>query len=110
MRRGLNWPRCATSSRQTRIASVLAFALFVGGGALRDIEKEATATLGVKEGVCVEEEEATDVPGGNQIYLDVNLLGVKAASLPATAAAAEAGRLRRQAAALLQNKIWDPWG
>ena len=58
----------------------------------------------------MEEEEATDVPGGNQIYLDVNLLGVKAASLPATAAAAEAGRLRRQAAALLQNKIWDPGG
>ena len=92
------------------LASVLAFALFVGGCALRDIEKEATATLGVKEGVCVEEEEATDALRGNRACPDVNPLGVDAALLPATAAAAEAGRLRRRAAAALQNKVWDPGG
>ena len=34
----------------------------------------------------------------------------KAALLPATAAAAEAGRLRRRAAAALQNKVFDPGG
>ena len=34
----------------------------------------------------------------------------KAALLPATAAAAEAGRLRRRAAAALQNKVFDLGG
>ena len=59
----------------------------------------------------MEEEEVTDEPCGNQVnYLDVNPLGDNATSLPATAAAAEAGRLRRRAAASLQNKIWDPGG
>ena len=77
----------------------------------RDTEKKTTATLDVEERVCVEEEEVTDEPCGNQVYcLDANPLGANATPLSATAAAAEAGRLRRRAAALLQNKIWDPGG
>ena len=92
-------------------AGVITLALLAGVCVSRDAEKETTATLGVEEGVCVEEEEVTDEPGGNQVqYLDVNPLGDNATSLPATAAAAEAGRLRRRAAASLQNKIWDPGG
>ena len=92
-------------------AGVLILALLAGVCVSRDTEKETTATLGVEERVCVEEEEVTDEPCGNQVYcLDVNPLGANATPLPATAAAAEAGRLRRRAAALLQNKIWDPGG
>ena len=58
----------------------------------------------------MEEKEETNAPCVNQVRLDTNPLGADAALLPATAAAAEAGRLRRRAAALLQNKIWDPGG
>ena len=91
-------------------AGVLALALLARVYVSRDTEKETTATLGVKEGVCVEEEVETDVSCGTQACLDVNSLGVDAALLPATAAAAEAGRLRRRAAAALQNKVFDPGG
>ena len=91
-------------------AGVLALALLAGLYVSRDTEKETTAALGVKEGVCVEEEVETDVPCGNQDCLDVNPLGDDVALLPSTAAAAEAGRLRRRAAAVLQNKVFDPGG
>ena len=91
-------------------AGVLALALLAGVCVSRDTEKETTATLGVEEGACEEEVQETDVSCGNQASLDVNPLGADAALLPATAAAAEAGRLRRRAAAALQNKVFDPGG
>ena len=80
----------------------------MGQWASRSTGIETTTTLGAEEGVCVEEEEETDALRGNRACPDVNPLGVDAALLPATAAAAEAGRLRRRAAAALQNKVWDP--
>ena len=58
----------------------------------------------------MEEEEETNVPCGNQACLDVNPHGADVALLLATDAAAEAGRLRRRAAAALQNKVFDPDG
>ena len=63
---------------------------------------------GVEEGACEEEVEENDVSCERQACLDP--FGVEAALLPATAAAAEAGRLRRRAAAALQNKVFDPGG
>ena len=105
----------ATASRFVFLGGVpssgfLALALLAGQWALRGAKNESTTTLGVEEGAREEEEEATDVPCGNQACLEVNPLGDDVALLPSTAAAAEAGRLHRRAAAALQNKIFDPGG
>ena len=64
---------------------------------------EVTPVLGVEEeGDEEEKEEQTDVSSGTRACPT----GAKAA--PSSAAAAEAGRLRRRASARLQYKVFDP--
>ena len=92
-------------------AGFLSLLLMIGTWALRNASQETTTTLGVEEGECEEEKEEYDLSSENRPRrVDVNSHGVNAARLPATVAAAEAGRLRRVASAMLQNKVWDPGG
>ena len=55
-------------------SGLLALALLVGQWASRSTEIETTATLGVEEGMCVEEKEETNAPCVNQVCLDINPL------------------------------------
>ena len=91
-------------------AGFLFLFLMLGIWATRDMPHEVTSTLGMGEGECEEEKEVSDLPSENRSWADVNSQGVNAARLPATVAAAEAGRHRRVASAKLQNKVWDPGG
>ena len=63
---------------------------------------EVTPMLGVEEEGDEEEKEETDVSSGTRACPT----GAKA--VPSSAAAAEAGRLRRRASARLQYKVFDP--
>ena len=93
-------------------AGFLSLLLTIGTWASRNASQETTTTPGVEEeGECAEEKEEYDLSSENRPRrADVNSHGVNAARLPATVAAAEAGRLRRAASAMLQNKVWDPGG
>ena len=64
-------------------------------------------TLGVEEEGIEEGLEDKCLSSGNR-YADVNPSGTD--TMKTSAAAAEAGRLRRRASALQQNKVWDPGG
>ena len=71
----------------------------------RSLGAEATPMLGVEEEGDEEEKEDSDVPSGTRVY-PVSPPGAKVAT--SSAAAAEAGRLRRRASACRQYKVFDP--
>ena len=93
------------------LAGLVALSL-VTGELLSRSPREITATTATTQGVEVEgkeeEEESRCGPSGNRIFTDVNPSGIETSRT--SVAAAETGRLRRRASALLQNKVWDPGG
>ena len=92
------------------LAGVVAFSLFTGELLLRnprDTPAATTLTLGVEEVGKEDGLEDKCLSNGNR-YADVNPSGTD--TTKTSAAAAEAGRLRRRASALQQNKVWDPGG